>query len=94
MTTTKPTIFNTDAGDRVLYIDNALNIQWTVDPVMKFPFVVGQFSLEGLFEGFQDMTGRLLQLCEADENILNAAFVFGTYYSYKVSYMRSVWQLK
>ncbi|XP_012943556.1 meckelin [Aplysia californica] len=80
----KPQIFIQDDAEDVLY-SKEIRTQWTVDPPTTFPFLVGQFSLDGVFEGFQEMTGGFLQLCDASENFLNAAFVFGTYYSHSCS---------
>ncbi|CAL1535264.1 unnamed protein product [Lymnaea stagnalis] len=80
----KPQIYVEQDADNEIYSEQ-LRIQWTVDPIMKFPFLVGQFSLEGTFEGFQEMTGSFLQLCQAEEKVLNSAFVFGTYYKHTCS---------
>lgn len=80
----KPPIFVTQSPDNEI-INNVIITQWTVDPIMRFPFKIGQFSLEGRFEGYENVSGGLLQLCVAGDSILDAAFVFGTYYSQSVS---------
>ncbi|GFN86065.1 meckelin [Plakobranchus ocellatus] len=78
----KPLVFVGDLNaDDELERDD-IEIEWTMDPPMEFPFLAGTFTLDGNFLGFQEIQGNFLQLCEASDNILNAAFVFGTYYSY------------
>ncbi|GFR70016.1 meckelin [Elysia marginata] len=59
-----------------------IETEWTMDPPMTFPFLGSTFSIDGSFLGFQSINGGSLQLCEASDNVLNAAFVFGTYYSH------------
>ncbi|KAH9495634.1 Meckelin [Bulinus truncatus] len=80
----KPQIFVETTAEQTLIVED-LRLQWTVDPIMTFPFIVGTYALDGSFEGFDTIDASFLQLCTAEEKILNAAFQFGTYYSHSCS---------
>ena len=81
----RPNIFvgERDADD--VLADDGIETEWTMDPQMTFPFLASTFAVDGTFLSYQPIDGGFLQLCEASDNILNAAFVFGTYYSHTVS---------
>ena len=79
-----PGIYVARDADNELESDD-IETEWTMDPPMNFPFLASTFAIDGSFLGFQSVDGGFLQLCEASDNILNAAFVFGTYYSHTVS---------
>jgi len=79
----KPALFlpiGIDADEELS--EEEVETQWTMDPKMTFPFKRSVHSLDGVYEGMDDMQGKDMQLCDASDSILNAAFVFGTYYSY------------
>ena len=57
---------------------------FTFDPPTTIPFEAAVHSLDGTYLGNVDLTDGLLQLCETTESVANAAYIFGTYYSYSV----------
>ncbi|ESO89760.1 hypothetical protein LOTGIDRAFT_192673 [Lottia gigantea] len=68
-----------DAED-LIYV-NDIPTSFTFSPLMSLEFVAGEFNINGQFLGFKEVTGGLLQICDHPENVLDAAFVFGTVYS-------------
>ncbi|KAK6185155.1 hypothetical protein SNE40_007450 [Patella caerulea] len=87
----KPEILIDDDAEDIIYNDG-IPTSYTFTPQMFIKFKVARYSLEGNFLGFSDVTGGVLQLCENNENILNAAYVFGTVYSKSCSISaRSFW---
>lgn len=57
-------------------------ISFTFDPPMTITLKAVRHSLNGKYLDTVALTNGLLQLCETTETIADAAYVFGTYYSY------------
>ncbi|PVD20536.1 hypothetical protein C0Q70_18692 [Pomacea canaliculata] len=58
---------------------------YTMTPPMTIPFVAVIYSLNGKYLKTEALTDGLLQLCDTTATLANAAYVFGTYYSYSCS---------
>ena len=52
---------------------------------MFIKILAAKYTLNGEFLGVSSVLGGEIQLCSDTEIRLNAAFVFGTYYSHSVS---------
>ena len=68
---------------------NDIPDSYTLTPPMTIPFEAAVHALDGKFLGTVPLTDGLLQLCDTTETIANAAYIFGTYYSYTVSLSHS-----
>lgn len=77
-----PWLYYVDRNDLVL-LDTGIPTQFAF-PNGKLRFIVGSYSLNGTFLGFNNVTDGLLQLCRNSDDFLNAAYVFGTSYSQEV----------
>lgn len=71
-------------GDRVLD-DDSIITEYTFEPQMYIKILAARYSIEGDFLGISSVLGGGIQLCSDTTTRLNAAYVFGTYYSHSVS---------
>ncbi|KAK7114529.1 meckelin-like [Littorina saxatilis] len=72
--------FSDDADDVIN--SNDIPDSYTLTPPKIIPFQAMVHSLDGTFLRKVPLTDGLLQLCDTTETIANAAYFFGTYYSY------------
>ena len=54
-------------------------------PSSQLVLMVGSYSLNGTFIEFVNATNGVLQLCKNSDDYMNAAYVFGTYFTQTVS---------
>ncbi|XP_076112599.1 meckelin-like [Mytilus galloprovincialis] len=71
-------------GDRVLD-DESITTTYTFDPPMNIKILAASYTQNGEFLGIDSVLGGKIQLCSDTTTRLNAAFVFGTYYSHSCS---------
>ena len=74
-------------GDRVLD-DESITTTYTFDPPMNIKILAASYTQNGEFLGIDSVLGGKIQLCSDTTTRLNAAFVFGTYYSHSVRFLR------
>ena len=65
--------------------DDYLQTQYTFDPRSNLEYRIAKYSLDGSYNGISDVFNGKLQLCSDASPRLNAAYVFGTYYTQSVS---------
>ncbi len=51
----------------------------------RLELLAAKYNVDGEFLGYVDATEGILQLCPASQNILEAAFKFGSFYEQSVS---------
>ena len=72
------------SGADVLF-DDYLQTQYTFDPRSNLEYRIAKYSLDGSYGGISNVFNGKLQLCSDASPRLNAAYVFGTYYTQSVS---------
>ena len=66
--------------------DTYIETQYTFDPRSSLQYRVATYGLDGTYKGITDVFNGKLQLCADSSPRLNAAYVFGTYYSQSVRF--------
>nr|XP_006818273.1 PREDICTED: meckelin [Saccoglossus kowalevskii] len=82
-----PWLYYSESADEVLE-DTRISTVFTLSPDNEntyLKFVVGKYTINGDFVGYEDITGSTLQLCPDTKTNLDAAFLFGTTYSLSCS---------
>ena len=78
-------LYYSENADDIITSDT-IKTAYTLTPPTALPFKAVVHSLEGDFIEIRSLTDGLIQLCDTTEDVANAAYIFGTYYSYSVSW--------
>lgn len=77
-----PWLFYEDTPDSILK-DTRITTKYKF-PNDQLKLRAAVYMANGTFVGLEDLTGGVIQLCKSSEDIMNAAYIFGTTYEQTV----------